>query len=43
MAAWAPAADESANTWYAVTPSSTVLLRQVTAELAKRADAPDPG
>ncbi|MFE0458939.1 hypothetical protein ACFW1A_06710 [Kitasatospora sp. NPDC058965] len=29
VAAWAPAADETANTWYAVNVSSTVLLRQV--------------
>ncbi|MCX5214888.1 hypothetical protein OG689_37480 [Kitasatospora sp. NBC_00240] len=45
VAAWAPAeaAQESANTWYAVMPSPTVLLRQVTAELAKPADAPDAG
>ncbi|MGW8768669.1 hypothetical protein ACWGN5_40085 [Streptomyces sp. NPDC055815] len=43
VAAWAPANDESANTWYAVMPSPTVLLRQVTAELAKRADTLDAG
>ncbi|MFI9212646.1 hypothetical protein ACIGW7_31540 [Streptomyces sp. NPDC053253] len=43
VAAWAPATDESANTWYAVMPSPTVLLRQVTAEPAKRADTPDAG
>ncbi|MFJ9611999.1 hypothetical protein ACIRS1_37265 [Kitasatospora sp. NPDC101176] len=28
VAAWAPAADETANTWYAAAVSSTVLLRQ---------------
>ncbi|WP_328953216.1 hypothetical protein [Kitasatospora purpeofusca] len=45
VAAWAPAeaAEKCANTWYAVMPSPTVLLRQVAAELAKRADAPDAG
>ncbi|MDY0811273.1 hypothetical protein [Kitasatospora purpeofusca] len=43
VAAWAPAADDSENTWYAVMPSPTVLLRQVTAELAKRTDASDAG
>ncbi|MEV5008919.1 hypothetical protein [Streptomyces sp. NPDC055692] len=39
VAAWAPVADESANTWYAVVASPTVLLRQVAAELARRASA----
>ncbi|MFJ4184986.1 hypothetical protein [Kitasatospora sp. NPDC089509] len=34
VAAWAPAADETANTWYAVLASSTDVLRQVTAEPA---------
>ncbi|MFB7666318.1 hypothetical protein ACFC1R_20580 [Kitasatospora sp. NPDC056138] len=29
VAAWAPVSDETANTWYAVMPSPTVLLRQV--------------
>ncbi|MFE2723643.1 hypothetical protein [Kitasatospora sp. NPDC059327] len=43
VAAWAPVADESANTWYAVMPSPTVVLRQVAAEAAKRADTPAPG
>ncbi|MEV0537197.1 hypothetical protein [Kitasatospora sp. NPDC050463] len=43
VAAWAPSADESANTWYAVMPTPTVLLNQVTAELEKRAGAPDAG
>ncbi|MFC8722811.1 hypothetical protein [Kitasatospora sp. NPDC057198] len=43
VAAWASAADESANTWQAVMPSPTVLLRQVAAELATRTDAPDTG
>ncbi|MEV7571267.1 hypothetical protein [Streptomyces tanashiensis] len=43
VAAWAPAADESANTWYAVMPSPTVLLNQVTAELGRQAGAPDAG
>ncbi|MGW1248369.1 hypothetical protein [Streptomyces sp. NPDC002535] len=38
VAAWSSANDESANTWYAVMPSPTVLLRQVTAEAAKPAD-----
>lgn len=41
VAAWAPVTDESANTWYAVMPSPTVLLRQVTAQLAKRAHTPE--
>ncbi|MFB7428261.1 hypothetical protein ACFC0K_33760 [Streptomyces hydrogenans] len=41
VAAWAPAADETANTWYAVMPSPTVLLSQVTSVSAQRADAPD--
>ncbi|MEW1914626.1 hypothetical protein AB0442_40690 [Kitasatospora sp. NPDC085895] len=36
VAAWAPSADESANTWYAVTVSPTVLLRQVTAAAPPR-------
>ncbi|MGW4652084.1 hypothetical protein [Kitasatospora sp. NPDC004289] len=40
VAAWAPAADETANTWYAVMPSPTVLLSQVTAEPADRTAAP---
>ncbi|APE19608.1 MULTISPECIES: hypothetical protein [Streptomyces] len=31
VAAWAPAADESANTWYAVMPSPTALLTQAAA------------
>ncbi|MFB6959098.1 hypothetical protein ACFCYB_19210 [Streptomyces sp. NPDC056309] len=39
VAAWAPVADESANTWYAVMASPTVLLRQVAAELARRTGA----
>ncbi|MFC8448231.1 hypothetical protein [Kitasatospora sp. NPDC057223] len=45
VAAWAPAeaAEKCANTWYAVMPSPTVLLRQVTAESAKRADTPHEG
>ncbi|MFD7415805.1 hypothetical protein [Kitasatospora purpeofusca] len=43
VAAWAPAADESANTWYAVMPSPTVVLRQVTAEPAKGAEASNAG
>ncbi|MFD0274028.1 hypothetical protein ACFVHB_08940 [Kitasatospora sp. NPDC127111] len=43
MAAWAPVTDESANTWYAVTASPTVLLGQVAAEPAKRSDAPEAG
>ncbi|MFI5533055.1 hypothetical protein ACIA8O_31405 [Kitasatospora sp. NPDC051853] len=43
VAAWAPAADETANTWYAVMPSPTALLEQVTAEPTERADAPDQG
>ncbi|WP_043474037.1 hypothetical protein [Kitasatospora sp. MBT66] len=43
VAAWAPAADESENTWYAVMPSPTVLLRRVTAELGTRADASNAG
>ncbi|SDT41349.1 hypothetical protein SAMN05216371_2209 [Streptomyces sp. TLI_053] len=43
VAAWAPAADDSANTWYAVMPSPTVLLRQAAAGAATRADAPDGG
>ncbi|MFJ8435369.1 hypothetical protein ACIQ9P_29140 [Kitasatospora sp. NPDC094019] len=38
VAAWSPAADDSANTWYAVVPSPTVLLRQVAADPATRAD-----
>ncbi|MCM1946078.1 hypothetical protein NC315_11930 [Streptomyces sp. G2] len=41
VAAWAPAADETASTWYAVMPSPTVLLSQVTSVSAQRADAPD--
>ncbi|MFB7837204.1 hypothetical protein [Streptomyces sp. NPDC056056] len=40
-AAWSSANGESANTWYAVMPSPTVLLRQVTAEAAKLADTRD--
>ncbi|MFD7644442.1 hypothetical protein ACFV4P_27790 [Kitasatospora sp. NPDC059795] len=43
VAAWAPAADESENTWYAVMSSPTVVLRQVTAEPEKQADTPDAG
>ncbi|MEV7783262.1 hypothetical protein [Kitasatospora sp. NPDC088351] len=43
IAAWAPVTDESANTWYAVMASPTVLLRQVAAESAQRADAPEAG
>ncbi|MFF1870127.1 hypothetical protein [Streptomyces sp. CB03911] len=45
VAAWAPAeaAERCANTWYAVMPSPTVLLRQVTTGLNQRADAPDAG
>ncbi|WP_406086000.1 hypothetical protein [Kitasatospora purpeofusca] len=43
VAAWAPSADESANTWCAVIPSPTVVLRQVTAEPAKGADASNAG
>ncbi|WP_406088370.1 hypothetical protein [Kitasatospora purpeofusca] len=43
VAAWAPAADDSANTWYAVMPSPTVLLRQAAADAAQRADTPDGG
>ena len=45
VAAWAPAeaAEKCANTWFAVMPSPTVLLRQVTADLAKRAAAPQAG
>ncbi|WP_329611775.1 hypothetical protein [Kitasatospora herbaricolor] len=45
VAAWAPAeaAEKCANTWYAVMPSPTVLLRQATAEIAKRAAAPEAG
>ncbi|MFI2611297.1 hypothetical protein [Kitasatospora sp. NPDC018619] len=31
VAAWAPAADDTANTWCAVAPSPAVLLRQATA------------
>ncbi|MFF2658576.1 hypothetical protein ACFVUH_14540 [Kitasatospora sp. NPDC058032] len=31
VAAWAPVEDDTANTWYAVMPSSTVVLRQVAA------------
>ncbi|MBV2156493.1 hypothetical protein [Kitasatospora sp. SUK 42] len=34
VAAWASADDETENTWYAVMPSPTVLLRQVTAAAA---------
>ncbi|GJF31768.1 hypothetical protein KNE206_44680 [Kitasatospora sp. NE20-6] len=41
VAAWAPSTDETANTWYAVMSSPTVLLRQVTAGPATRADAPE--
>ncbi|MFF2353358.1 hypothetical protein ACFVVL_26645 [Kitasatospora sp. NPDC058115] len=41
VAAWAPATDESANTWYAVMPSPSVLLRQVTARLTKRCRTPE--
>ncbi|MFJ9518055.1 hypothetical protein ACIRPK_07280 [Kitasatospora sp. NPDC101801] len=43
VAAWAPAeaAEKCANTWYAVMPTPTVLLRQVTTKLTKRADAPE--
>ncbi|WP_371502515.1 hypothetical protein OG871_35735 [Kitasatospora sp. NBC_00374] len=43
IAAWAPVADESANTWYAVMASPTVLLRHVAAEPARRADASELG
>ena len=45
VAAWAPAeaAEKSAKTWFAVMPSPTVLLRQATAEIAKRAAAPEAG
>ncbi|MEW1914441.1 hypothetical protein AB0442_39660 [Kitasatospora sp. NPDC085895] len=43
VAVRAPAADETGNTWSAVMPSPTVLLRQVAAGPAKRADAPDAG
>ncbi|MFB6892171.1 hypothetical protein ACFCX4_23005 [Kitasatospora sp. NPDC056327] len=41
VAAWAPAADESANTWYAVMPSPAVLLSRVTADQEETADAPE--
>ncbi|MFJ8133786.1 hypothetical protein [Streptomyces hydrogenans] len=41
VAAWAPVADETANTWHAVMSSPTVLLSQVTSVSAQRADAPD--
>ncbi|MFE6868173.1 hypothetical protein ACFVFS_16610 [Kitasatospora sp. NPDC057692] len=34
VAAWAPVEDETANTWYAVMPSPTVVLRQVAAAVA---------
>ncbi|MFE5792680.1 hypothetical protein ACFQ8C_08880 [Streptomyces sp. NPDC056503] len=43
VAAWAPAADESANTWYAVKSTPTVLLGRVTTEPAKRAGASETG
>ncbi|WP_345694814.1 hypothetical protein [Kitasatospora terrestris] len=45
VAAWAPAAvaEACANTWYAVMPSPTVLLRQVAADVAERAEAAEGG
>ncbi|MER5355455.1 hypothetical protein ABT093_34655 [Kitasatospora sp. NPDC002551] len=36
VAAWAPVEDESANTWYAVMPSPTVLLQHVAARARLR-------
>ncbi|WP_380283706.1 hypothetical protein [Kitasatospora purpeofusca] len=34
VAAWAPVEDDTENTWYAVMPSPTVVLRQVAADVA---------
>ncbi|MFD9593271.1 hypothetical protein ACFWA9_10990 [Kitasatospora sp. NPDC059973] len=41
IAAWAPVADRTANTWYAVMASPTVLLRRFTPDPTKRHEDPD--
>ncbi|WP_306327095.1 hypothetical protein [Streptomyces venezuelae] len=43
VAAWAPATDESANTWYAAMPSPTLLPNRATGEAPPRADVPGAG